>query len=258
MTWRTLQEHEAMYLPYFQDDYRRRSLEAMVERFVTGRTVLEMRCINGHLTVALAKRGFEVKALDGYKPAVEITNRRARDNGIGRDLAMEWDFQDLRAPAGTAQYDTILCLDTLNHAPDDSDVMRQIVEAMKDGGRLVISAPAHPSLHGKRDDALGHLRRYSRKQMETLLTRHGLEVVMIRPWNFLALPAYILIEKILRRRVSEGLRLARAGRLGGNLPNQALRWWYTVIENRLWFPCGLSWIVIARKGTKGAGNGAAV
>lgn len=246
MTWQTLQEHEAMYLPYFQDDYRRRSLEALVRRFVTGRRVLEMRCITGHLAVALAKNGFDVTALDGYEPAVQMTNARARANGVGRDLARHWDFRDLLGAVDGAHFDTVVCADTLNHAPDDAALLRQIRQVMADGGRLVIAAPAFPGLHGKRDEALGHLRRYSRRGLRELLERNGFRVQRLRAWNFTALPLYILVEKVLRRRVSEGVRLAKGGPLG-RLPNRLLRWWYTTVENRLWFPVGLSWIVIARK-----------
>ena len=71
-------------------------------------------------------------------------------------------------------------------------------------------------------------------------------VERIRYWNFLALPAYVLIERVLGLRLPEALRYGR-GNAVDSLPNRLLRWWYTIVENRLWFPCGLSFVVVARR-----------
>lgn len=246
MTWQTLQEHEALYLPLFRDDYRRKSLERLVQRFVTGRRVLELRCLTGHLAVELSLRGFDVLALDPYLPAVQETNAHARAQGLGRDIARTWDFDHLTAAVGPARFDTVLCLDTLVHTSDDDALMAQLAQAVAAGGRLVVDAPAFPALHGKRDAALGHLRRYTKAQLRALVERHGFQIELIRAWNFAALPVYVLIEGLLRRRVSENFRFGRRGPIN-RVTNRLLRWWYTGVENRLWFPCGLTWFVVARK-----------
>ena len=246
MTWQTLQEHEAYYLPLFRDDYRRKSLERLVRRFIAGRNVLELRCLTGHLAVELSRRGFEVTALDPYGPAVEETNAHARAQGIGRDIAKTWDFDHLTKAVDGARFDTVLCLDTLVHTSDDEALMAQLAQVMSAGGRLIIDAPAFPALHGKRDAALGHLRRYTKAQLRALVERHGFQIELIRAWNFVALPVYVLIEGLMRRRVSENFRFGRRGPIN-RVTNRLLRWWYTGVENRLWFPCGLTWFMVARR-----------
>ena len=45
--------------------------------------VLELGCGSGRTTVALAKRGFSVAAIDSAEPMVEIATRRVRDVASG-------------------------------------------------------------------------------------------------------------------------------------------------------------------------------
>ncbi len=103
---------------------------------------------------------------------------------------------------------------------------------------------------GLRDQSLGHLRRYTKQSIRELLERNGLTVESIRFWNFAALPVYFLVEKVLRRRMSDGLRYGR-GKVVGSLPNRLLGWWYAGVENLLLFPCGLSFFIIARRAAPG-------
>jgi len=246
MTLKTLQEHEAHYLPFFQDDYRRKSLEELAKRYITGRRVLEMRCLTGHLAVDLALRGYEVTALDGLAEAVEMANAYGRSHGLARDIARAWDLKDLVATVDGSRFDTVLCLDTLNHVHDDEAMIAQIAQVMAEGGRLILNGPAFPALHGKRDAALGHLRRYTRRQFTALIERHGFHIELMRHWNFTALPMYAFIEGVLRIEVVDRLRHGRRGSIN-RVANRLLRWWYTSVENRLVFPCGLTLFVIASK-----------
>ena len=245
MTWQTLQEHEAHYLDRFQDDYRRKSLERLVQRFVAGRRVLELRCLTGNLAIDLTLRGHDVVALDALPQAVQQTNAAARARGIGRDLARPWHLERLSDVVAGARFDTVLCLDTLIHVPDDRTTLRELADVTAPGGRLIINAPAHPSLHGKRDAVLGHLRRYTQRQFRALIEEAGFTVTLLRPWNFLALPMYALMEGLLRWEVPEGLRHGQRGPVN-RVTNRLLRWWYLAVENRLWFPCGLTWFAVAQ------------
>lgn len=246
MTWQTLQEHEAHYLPRFHDDYRRKSLERLVRRYVRGPRVLDVRCLTGQLAVDLALSGCQVTALDGLAEAVAAVNALGRSRGLAYDIARPWDVQHLTDAVHGAQFETVLCLDTLNHVPDDEAFMAQVRRAVVPGGRLIVSAPAFPGLRGRRDAALGHLRRYTRAQLRALLTRHGFAIERMRFWNFLALPLYVLIEGILRREVPESLRHGRRGPVN-RMTNRLLRWWYLAVENHVQFPLGLSHFVVAEK-----------
>lgn len=248
MTIDTMRWHEAVNVHYDRD-FRRQSLVRLAKRHVTGRRVLDMRCITGSLAVALALEGREVTALDGYAGSVETTNALARARGLSKDLARLWDFTDLVRHVGPGRFDTVLCLDVLNHVEDDERAVAEIAQVLTERGRIIVAAPAFPALLGKRDRSLGHLRRYTKDGLRGLLERHGLEVQSLRFWNFTALPIYALIERGMRARISDGFRYGWEERLGV-LPNRALSWWYTAVENRVALPWGLSLFAVAQKGRR--------
>ena len=246
MTLETMQWHESVTLRHSRDDFRRQSLAQLARRHVVGARVLDMRCLTGELAVELAANGHQVTGLDGYAEAVQMTNALAKARGIAQPLAQLWDLTGLVKRVGIGQFDTIVCLDVLNHVPDDAAIVPEIAQALAPSGRLILAVPAFPSMLGARDKSLGHLRRYTKRGIRELLERNGLKVHSIRYWNFLAMPTYILMEKVLRRTLSDKMRYGRGGVLGA-WPNRALGWWYRTIENRLLFPCGLSFFIIAQK-----------
>ena len=247
MTIETLREHEARALDMYKDDFRRTSLERLILPWVVGKRVLDMRCFRGELAVELAVRSFDVFALDGFSGAVEITNELARRRGINRPIAHLWELTGLAEKTGGHRFDTVLCVDVLNHVRDDRETIEAVWQVLVEDGRLILMAPAGPWLHGKRDEALGHVRRYKKESLKSLLEHNGFRLESIYYWNFLALPFYILSEKVLRKGVSDELRSGKIGAFR-SLPNALLGWWYRIVENSLIFPYGLSLIVIARKG----------
>lgn len=246
MTIKTLQEHEAATSNYFAKDYRRKSLEALAVRFTRGRRVLDMRSLTGELSLALARRGHIVRGLDGFIGCVETANALMDRHGFGRDVVRHWDMSGLLGVVGSSLFDTVICFDVLNHVLDDEKMVEDISRVLGPDGRLILVAPACPFLNGKRDERLGHLRRYDRAQLRGLLRRHGLRVEFLRSWNFIAWPIYLISELLLKTAVSERVRYAQDGPIGRTL-SPLLRWWFFNVENRLFFPFGLSHFVIAQK-----------
>jgi hypothetical protein len=69
-----------------------------------------------------------------------------------------------------ARYDWVLALDVLERVPDDGALLRnEVAPAVSSEGRLLVSVPAWPSLHTVHDVKLGHLRRYSIRQLKQAL-----------------------------------------------------------------------------------------
>lgn len=246
MTLQTLREHEGQVLDMYKTDYRRLNLEELALRYVERGPVLDSRTFSGTLAVELAARGFEVVGLDGHERAVQIANERARSRGVERPIVELWDLEGLVERVGKNRFETVLCLDLLSHVRDDRETMDEISTTLIDGGRLILMAPAHPGLHGKRDESLGHLRRYSKDGLQKLLEDSAFRVDSMRYWSFAGLPLYFFFEKILKKGVSQELRCVNLGFLG-SLPNTFLTWWYAAVENRLILPWGLSLFVIAHK-----------
>ncbi len=65
-------------------------------------------------------------------------------------------------------FDTLLYLDVLEHIEDDRGEATCAARRLRPGGRLVVLAPAHPSLFSPFDRAIGHFRRYDKASLRAL------------------------------------------------------------------------------------------
>ena len=246
MTLATMQEHEQVTLDHGATDYRRSNLVTLVQDYVRGPRVLDMRCLTGHLTVALALKGYNVTGLDGYPPAVDMTNELAKNRGLSETVAQHWNLAGLVERFGPNEFDTVLCVDLLHHVEDDRKLLAEVAQVLKPGGRLFLSAPAFPFLLGERDKSMGHLRRYQKSTLCAMLQSHGFEIQSVRYWNFTGLLPYFVLEKVMRKGLPDKIRYAQS-RTAGSLPNRVLSWWYGHVENKVTFPVGLTFFIIAHK-----------
>ncbi len=108
-----------------------------------------------------------------------------------------------RLPLAEAGAAVVVALDLLEHCADDGALLREVFRALRPGGQLVVSVPAHPRLWSEHDVALHHLRRYAAGELEERVRAAGLEVVDRHGFNFLLLP------------VVAGARLLRGAPRGG-------------------------------------------
>jgi len=67
------------------------------------------------------------------------------------------------------RYDVICALDVIEHLHDDKAAVQWIVDHLKPGGLVILTVPAYGWLFSDHDRALGHYRRYTRKQLVALL-----------------------------------------------------------------------------------------
>lgn len=100
---------------------------------------------------------------------------------------------------GEQKFDSIICLNVLEHVEDDAGALRNIWEALEEGGRAIVLIPQGPGLYGSLDRVLGHYRRYSRKQLKQLAESVGFQINDILAFNRAGSPAWWLNGKVLRR-----------------------------------------------------------
>lgn len=85
------------------------------------------------------------------------------------------DAQDMHMIDAGA-YDSVLCLEVLEHVPDPFRAMAEIGRVLRPGGALVLSVPHLSRLHDLPHDYY----RYTRHGVEQLLKHGGLEPVELR------------------------------------------------------------------------------
>lgn len=97
-------------------------------------------------------------------------------------------------------FDTVVCLNVVEHVEDDVAAMENIRDALGAGGRAIILVPRGQKLYGTLDEVLGHVRRYEPDTLRSLAERAGFEVKDILEFNRVGTPAWWLNGKLLGRR----------------------------------------------------------
>jgi SAM-dependent methyltransferase len=101
-------------------------------------------------------------------------------------------------PAGQS-FDTIVCLNVVEHVEDDLGVLRNIWNVLTDSGCAIILVPCGPGLYGTLDEVLGHCRRYTVEQLAAVAGRAGFRVEKVLKFNRPGVFAWWLNGRILRR-----------------------------------------------------------
>jgi glycosyltransferase involved in cell wall biosynthesis len=97
------------------------------------------------------------------------------------------------------QFDTAVCVNVLEFVPDPFQVLEGLATALKPGGRLVVLVPQGKSLFGTVDKTLGHLRRFSREDIEALLKSAGFSVDSYYGLNRAGKVSWWIYSRLLRR-----------------------------------------------------------
>jgi len=111
------------------------------------------------------------------------------------DLASALDFAPLEG-----KYDTVVCLNVLEHIKAEAAALANIRGSLAPGGRAVILVPQGPGVYGTLDEVLGHERRYTRETLTAALKSAGFEVDELFDFNRATTPGWWFNGKVLRRR----------------------------------------------------------
>ncbi|HEY7216314.1 MAG TPA: bifunctional glycosyltransferase/class I SAM-dependent methyltransferase, partial [Thermoanaerobaculia bacterium] len=90
------------------------------------------------------------------------------------------------------QFDTVVCLNVLEHVRDPLAALRNMSSALAPGGRAVIYVPQGQKLYSSLDEVLGHRCRYSKEALAEEFRETGFELESMRDFNHLAIPGWIL------------------------------------------------------------------
>jgi SAM-dependent methyltransferase len=98
------------------------------------------------------------------------------------------------------KFDTVICLNVVEHLADDLAALNNIREVLEDRGRAIVLVPCGPWLFGSLDEVLGHQRRYTRKQLTELVDKAGFHLETMLEFNRIGVIAWWLNGRLLRRR----------------------------------------------------------
>ena len=176
-----------------------------------GDRVLEIGSGIGNLSQYLVDRGSVVLT----DTAPEYLERlRERFAGMPGVEVMRLYLPHIEPPVAQRRFDTIVCLNVLEHVGDDALSLAAISGLLSRGGRLILLVPALPSLYGSLDQALGHVRRYTPRQLRTKFADAGLRMRHLEYFNLAGVPGWWFTGRVLRREM---------------IPAASLRWFDALV-----------------------------
>jgi SAM-dependent methyltransferase len=220
----------------------RRMIDAHWRRYAPpGRPrLLDVGCGTGAGLQALRGRSRAV-GIDYSPAAVEFCRRRG--------LASTAVASALDLPFRDGSFDVLISCDVLCHKaiPDKAAALREMARVLAPAGILMLNLPAYQWLRSSHDDAVFTDRRFSRRELKTMLRRQGLTPLRATYWNTVLFPPIVAVRCWRKVFPPSGSDLARmpGSRLNGAL--SILLAAECAVARLLPLPGGLSIFVVARK-----------
>jgi 2-polyprenyl-3-methyl-5-hydroxy-6-metoxy-1,4-benzoquinol methylase len=201
-----------------------------------GHRILEVGSGTGNITQFLCANGCEVMATDvvpSYRSELQRLFGAKPNVQVGKfDLDREAPTEFVLQP-----FDSVVCLNVLEHIEDDLFSLKQMRDVLEPGGKLALLVPAHQILYGEFDRAVGHFRRYEKRELASKLKQAGFAVREMKFFSLLATLPWLINGRIFKR---DYLPAGQA-----NLANRLVP--LLKLEKLIGPPCGLSLIAIAQK-----------
>ncbi len=90
------------------------------------------------------------------------------------------------------EFDLVGAFDVLEHISDDELVVKNMRASLKPGGGLILTVPQHPFLWSKADELACHKRRYTCKQLSSLLCNNGFDIIVDTSYMFFLFPLMVM------------------------------------------------------------------
>ncbi len=200
-----------------------------------GSSVLELGAGVGTITNQLLprERYLATDVSEHYLRYLENMAVQRQNMEVQRLDPADSDAFDLLA----GQFDTVVCLNVVEHLDGVPAALRNIATALAPGGKAVVAVPQGAWLFSSLDRILGHRQRYARAELEGLLADAGLELVQLRDFNRIGVLGWAVNGKLMKRE--------RISKLQLKLLNTALPAVAPLDEALPWH--GLSLVAVARK-----------
>lgn len=195
--------------------------------------ILEVGCGIGNFTPLLAKFG-KVSAIDIEEEYIKRLSNISQKNftvGLGNIENGQYFFKD-------RLFDTIICLNVLEHIKDDTRALANLYNLLKPGGCLILIVPAHSFLYGKIDSSIGHFRRYDKGNLIQLFQDAGFNVTKARKLNLLGAFGWFISGRIFKDHQVEKNKIKIFNKISSKI---------LVLERFIEPPLGISILMIGQK-----------
>ncbi len=145
--------------------------------------ILNVGCGTGEDTKLIREYG-SVYLLDIDKKALELIPNKFSNLKIIANAE--------KIPCSAEYFDVVCMFGSIEHIQNDKKVIEEVTRVLKKGGLLLMTGPAYQWLYSSHDQALDHIKRYTKKDIQEL-TKSWFREVHFSYWNtILFIPVAIL------------------------------------------------------------------
>jgi SAM-dependent methyltransferase len=149
------------------------------------KTILDAGCGTGVILKQLGNADKNV-GVDIAAEAISLCQRRGLTNVRQADIAA--------LPFDDASFDAVICSSVVYHqwVADVTSAMRELGRVLRPGGLLFVNVPAFRFLHSAHDEAVMTARRFTKKEIRSLLVANGFAIRRLTYWTTLLFPLAVL------------------------------------------------------------------
>jgi SAM-dependent methyltransferase len=108
-------------------------------------------------------------------------------------------LEDYLEKMGPACADAVVSSNVLEHVVDDEACLGAMWNLLRPGGTLALYVPARPELFGDFDRAVGHQRRYRRRELRAKVERARFETKVLNYRNIVAAVGWLALGRFLNK-----------------------------------------------------------
>jgi 2-polyprenyl-3-methyl-5-hydroxy-6-metoxy-1,4-benzoquinol methylase len=148
------------------------------------RRVLDLGCGNGTFTARIVDAGYEVVGVDASPTGIAIASR-----AVPAATFLEHSLENPLPSELRRQFDVVTAVEVIEHLPIPAVLCARACEALRPGGRFILTTPYHGylknlalALSGQLDSHWepgrdgGHIKFFSRATITDVIRRQGFEV----------------------------------------------------------------------------------
>ena len=147
-----------------------------------GSRVLEVGCGIGTMTQSLLTVADWVLAIEPNLNCAAVARSLLDDHARFSLRVCHLEECD-RAELASHHFDTVFCVNVLEHIDNDVRALTMFRDTVMPGGRVLVFVPAVPAVYGPLDAELGHHRRYTKRSLSAAFSEAGLEMLTLRYTN---------------------------------------------------------------------------
>jgi len=220
---------------------RRKLIKSILSSFPlpSASITVDIGCGVGSNLQIFRAMGLHVIGLDQSRYALSLAKKK---------LGLPLINGDLNAlPVRPNSIGLIIAADILEHLEDDANGIRELYQALKEGGILVVTVPAFKFLWGIQDVVTGHKRRYSRKEILNKLRCEKFDILRSFYFNSFLFFPILFVRRML---YLLGLKIRSENEINSPIINFLLKAIFSLepfILKFIPFPFGVSIFCIAKK-----------